>query len=443
MKIVLTSGVNTYTYGVDTANWLQRVTHREQPYSQTAQALVENSDNTLTSLNLEGYQAVISYGFETSAGNQYSASAPLKVKAQELLNISGRLVCQFDLFGIPDQLAGDKALSPYTQDSDDTNTVKDLFDAIAGATLAPYTHTTAITVNWDSEDSLIDSFQPKDSFHISVGESRLDKLKELLSYTKCVMRIESDGQIHIFTPTITGTTYDYEYNDDFASTSHPFFSKIYRTRLVLPNKYLVKSHPAATPQYTGSATSAASFALLPQTEPVLLRLTSNAQAAAIAAAKIQRAELEHEKGSLFAPMNVGQEAWDYIKVTDAVEGDNRIGNIGYLTRNYSFGNFDFQFGFGDILLGASIGLGGILGEAGEPGEPGEAGRSIFENLLVMSQNINILSSELATVRRLQDLIINKQNVIASNQTLLWNREVVPKWKVTNQMVIPSPNYIRE
>lgn len=433
----MTSGANTYTYdSLSSADILQSITHKEQPYSQTAQVLVDNPDNNLSVLSLEGYQGVLSYGFQTSAGDEYSATAPLVVKAQELLNISGRLVCQFDLFGIPDQLAGDKALSSYSQTSDDTNTVKDLFDAIAGATLAPYTHTTAITVTWDSEDSLVDTFQPKDSFSVSVKESRLDKLKELLSWTKCVMRIESDGNIHISSPTITGTSYDYEYNDDFAAASHPFFSKIYRTRLVLPNKYIVQSHSNATPQYTGSATSAASFAKLPQIEPIQARLTSDAQATAIAEAKIQRAELDHEKGSLFAPMNVGQEVHDYIKVTDAVEGDNRIGNIGYLTRNYSFGNFDFQFGFGDLLLGASIGLGGILGGDGEGGER--------DNFLVMSQNINILGSELAEAIRTQNQLIINQSIMASSLERLWNRWVVPKWQVEDVMIIPAPNYtIRE
>ena len=89
-KAVFTSGANTYTYGVETANILRKVSHNEQPYSQTAKILIENFDNTLTSLSLEGYQAVLSYGFRTSAGDEYSATAPLKVKAQELVNSNGK-----------------------------------------------------------------------------------------------------------------------------------------------------------------------------------------------------------------------------------------------------------------------------------------------------------------------------------------------------------------
>ena len=390
---------------------------------------MDNPDNNLSVLSLEGYQGVLSYGFETSAGNEYSATAPLKVKAQELLNISGRLVCLFDLFGLPDQLAGDKALTEYTQESSDTNTIKDLINAIAGATLAPFSHTTAITVTFDSEDSLIDSFQPKDFFKVNVGDSRLDKLRELLSWTKCVMRIQSDGQIHIQNPTITGVSFDYEYNDDFAAASHPFFSKIYRTRLVLPNKYIVKSTDSASPGYEGSATSAASFALLPQTEPIQLGLISNAQATAIAEALIQRAELDHERGSLYAPMNVGQEVWDYIKVTDSVEGDNRIGNIGYLTRNYDDGKFDFNFGFGDILLGSKIGTGGLLGGIGGDGSRADS--------LTTSQNFHILDSRLADVEDDLTTVISNQKIIAGHLDSHHNEFTTKSLTATEDATCPT------
>ena len=423
MKLVLTSGATTKTYGVDTANILQRIRHKEAPYSQTAQVLVENFDNTLSSLSLEGYQGVLSYGFETSAGNQFSATAPLKVKAQELLNVNGMLLCQFDLFGLPDQLARDKALFSYSQESTDTNTVKTLITAIAGATLISFSHTTAITVIFDSEDSLIDSFQPKDFFHIGIGESRLAKIKELLSWTKCVMRFESDGNLHISSPTTTGVTYDYEYEDDYVATSHPFFSKIYRTRLVLPNKYIVKSPESASPIFEGSATSAASFALLPFTEPKILRIASNAQGDSIAAALIQRAELDYETGSLFAPMNVGQEVHDYIKVTDNVEGANRVGNIGYLIRNFTAGKFDFMFGFGDISLGSSIGLGGLVSGVGVGEREGVS----------LSDRVNELGGAYSQLDA--DL---KRHLKAFNEHLAYfNGATFPKRQIFEELLIPA------
>ena len=359
-KIVLTSGANTYTYGVDTVNILMKATHTEQPYSQAAKVVIDNSDNTLTALSLEGYQGVISYGYTTSSGDEYSATAPLKVKAQELLSTGGVLNCSLALFGLPDQMDEDEASTTYAPDTTNTDTVKTIINAIAGATLACFNHCAAITVTYDSEDSLIDTFQPKDSFHIFVGETRLAKIKQLLGFTKCVMRAGADGAIHILSPTVSGVTYDYEYNDTVLSTNHTFFSKAYRNVLVLPNKVIVKDD-AVSPTFAGTATSYSSFALLPKTSFDILAVSSTAQATAIATAKIQRAEQENERGSGFVPMNVGQEVHDYIKITDAREGDNRVGNIGYLTRTWDINARSYPyamgFGFGNILLGNSIGQG--------------------------------------------------------------------------------------
>jgi len=134
--------------------------------------------------------------------------------------------------------------------------------------------------------------------------------------------------------------------------THPFFSKAYRNRLVIPNKIVVQSREDDSPQYSGEATDAESYALLPRTEYYQTYLESNAQGAKIAEARLSKAQLWSSAGALAAPrnMNVAQEAYDYIKVTDPREGDTRIGNIGTLTQkynttknrwgtNFSFGNW--------------------------------------------------------------------------------------------------------
>ena len=375
--------------------------------------LVENYSNNLTSLSLEGYQGVISYGYRTSAGEEYSSAAPLKVKGQELINRNGMLSCLLDLYGIPDQLDDDHASASYTLTSGDTQTVKTLISAILGATLAPYSHCTAITVTYDSEDSLIDTFKPADYFRISVGKTRLSCLKELLSYTKCVMRAEDDGEVHISSPTVSGLTYNYEYNDDFAATSHGFYSKVYRNRLVLPNKLTVKSEDDHSPAYTGNATDAASYTLLPKEDFRTMRLTSNAQATAIAEAMIQKLQVESEKGNGFASMNCGQEVHDYVKITDSVENDNRVGNIGYLTRYYEAGRFNFGFGFGDIYLAGLAGL----------SAPGGAGST------------TTTTSRYATYEDLMEIYSILHGNIEQAYDYL-NKAVVPKWHVTQQMIIP-------
>ena len=485
---MLTSGASTYAYSSDTTDVPLKITRNETPYSQTAKVLIENYSNNLTSLALSGYQGVISRGFHTGvtrsawaantvyaltnvvipttpngyqyrctvagtshatteptwgtalgvtqtdgtvtwemdglAGDEYSPVAPLKVKAQELLNSNGTLVCQLDLIGLPDQLGMDKALTSYTQDENDENTVKALIIAIAGATLSPYTHCSAVTLSWDADDSLIGTFCPKDSFRVSVGESRLAKIKELIGYTKCVMRFQDDGKLHIFSPTVTGTTYNYEYKDDYVASSHPFFSKIYRIMLVIPSKYIVKNadNPSDVDEYySGSATSAASYALLPKTEAKILRITSSAQGAAIAEALIQRAEQDHEKGSLYAPTNVGAEVHDYVKVTDNVEGDNRVGNIGYLSETYEPGKFDFMFGFGDILLQSSIGLGGLA--AGE--QPYVTYAAFTEELTRIYDNFDAIVGEGGLIDQLTTILEQMQNNYTYRKLVVTEQEKIP------------------
>lgn len=411
------------TYGVDSTNRLLRVKHTEQPYSQTATVLIDNRDKNISALptSLEGVQGVLSWGYHTSAGDEYSATAPLIVKAQELYSAEGTLDCLLNLYGIPDQMNEDEASAAYTQTSDDTNTVKALINAIAGATLACYSHCTAITVDWDTgwDDGIINSFQPKDYFRIYKGETRLAKIKELLGYTYDVMLVKADGHIHIFNPTISGTTYDYEYNDTILSTNHTFFAKVYRNRLVLPNKVVVASDPDNDTQYSSSWTSAASYVLLPKTHFVTKRLASSDQALAIAKAQIQRLELDHERGNGLVPMNVGQEVYDYVKITDSREGDNRVGNVGYLIRNYDPAKrlFNMQFGFGNILLGSLIGTGQGLATIEQPYATYAYVAEVYNGLVERINDTLTLIDDLTTIiEEMQDH--------------------VPKWHVTNQLIIP-------
>ena len=336
----MTHGEDSYTY--DQARIL-KIDHPEEPYSQKAEVTLDNSDNVLTSIALKGFQGVISYGLKTTAGNEYSATAPLTVIGQRFDSSPGKLSCLLSLVGIPNLLSDDRAYSSYIPESTDTKTVKTLINEILGATLACFNHCTAYEIVYDSEDSLLDTYKPKDSIRIYVGTSRLAIVRRLLDFTKCVMRAEDDGKIHIFQPTISGTTYDYEYN---LPSGHTLFSKAYQQRLVIPNYVTVKSQDDDDPQYSGYASDATSYALLPKKYPKQMRLESNAQAEDIAEAILSKYQLEAEGGAADVPLNVGQEVYDYIKVTDARQNDVRTGNIGYLQRHYSPKEWRMTFGFG-------------------------------------------------------------------------------------------------
>ena len=354
-KIVLTrAGQDTKTY--TNTRLIAIRGHIEEEYNQVATILLDNSDNALTTLNFEMYKGVISYGYnDPTQGDEYSACAPLYVVGQRLYSSQGVLVCQLSLIGIPNLMGFDLAESSLDLTQDDARTVKTLLTAIVNKTLAPYTNYTSYTATYDSTDNIIDDFRPKELFRVGENDSRLAKIRELLDWTGEKMRVEADGKVHFLNPTTTGSTYDYEYRLA-VSTYHTFFSKELRNRFVNPTKEVVKSHESHDPQFSGSDTSATSHGYDPKTHTSRLRLASDTEAANIASAIIERYELDADTGAVSVPMNVGQEVFDFINVTDSRQGDSRKGNVRYIRRDVEIPQrrgrlkWDMEVRFGKVLL---------------------------------------------------------------------------------------------
>jgi len=422
-KIVLTkSGQTTRTY---TNTRILDIDHEEEPYDQHAKVLLDNSDGALTSLALQGYQAVISYGMTTADGDEYSPTAPMKCLAMDFLSMEDKLVCTIECMGIPNLLAEDRASGSYIPTEHDLKTVKDLIaEIMAGTAASPFSgdsawvqntayavdnivkrtdsneyryicttagtsHATTeptwpdtigeivddgtvtwqcvgspvaifsacptYTVTWDSEDALIDVYLPTDSLRIYKNSSRLAVLRRLLDFTKCIARFEDDGEIHILQPTISGTTYDYQYA---LSAQHPFFSKANRKRLVIPNRIYVESQPNDGDSYTGNAIDTASYGALGYyiNQYESARVTGNTQATSIAEAVLSKYQMHAQAGAARVPMNCGAEIYDYVLVTDARQSDTRTGNIGKITRKIHYDlrsqkitDYSMTFSFGAWL----------------------------------------------------------------------------------------------
>jgi len=329
VKVELTFSASSYAY--DRTRALD-ITIKENGVLQSAELELQNADKELTPIDLKGFKAVLSVGAVTGSGDEYCAFPPMWVTAQRFDSAPGVLNCKLTLAGICNLMEEDKASEAYQPDDEDTKTCKTLINEIAGATLACFNHCTAYDVVWDSEDSLIDSYQPKDDFRIYHGGDRLSAINRLLRYTNCVMRAQADGKLHIFVPTTTGTTYDYEYS---LETGHAFFGKALRNRLVMPNYVKVHSREEDDPYYSGTAQDSGSYNRLPKHEFHQKRLDSNDQAKDIAEAILAKAQMWSEAGSAQVPMNPGAEAYDYVKVTDARQEDYRVGNIGTITHKYT------------------------------------------------------------------------------------------------------------
>ncbi len=212
---------------------------------------------------------------------------------------------------------------------------------------------------WDTadaytiEDPLLDVYQPKDSYRILEGQSRRDKINQLLGFTGSEYRAEADGKLHVFVPVTTGVVYDSEYS---LAAGHKFFSKAIRNALVVPNRVVVTSLKTDETEYSGAATSATSFALLPISDYIRTSLVSDAQGVSIAEAMISRLEVAAQRGAARVPMNLGSEVFDYVKVNARnAEDASRTGNLGSIKRSYKPGrrvalSWRMDFGFGGVAL---------------------------------------------------------------------------------------------
>jgi len=212
VKLVLTSGVTTYTY---TKTRILDIDETENGNLQSCKITLDNSDGVLTDLDLRGYKGILSLGAMTVAGEEYSPLPYMWVTSQQFDSTADKLTCILSLSGICNLLADDKASDSYIPEDTDTKTVKTIIREIAGDTgvtmLACFNHCQKYDIVFDSEDDLIDSYQPRDGFRIYVGNNRLSAINRLLDFTKCVIRPENDGKLHVFTPKVSGVDYDYTY----------------------------------------------------------------------------------------------------------------------------------------------------------------------------------------------------------------------------------------
>ena len=350
-KIQLTLDANDDTYDEER---ILSISHTEEAFHGAATVILDNSDLLVTQ-DYKGYLGIISYGINgTYSGG---ATAPMIVVGQVNHSSQGVLTVTLTLQGLADHIAQDHAGFDYTPGPGDTRTIKTLLTSVLGATLSVFGHCRAFTATYDSEDSLIDAFLPAELLVIGINATRLSVLQRLLTFTKNVMRVEDDGAFHFRNPTISGSTYDEEYELDVVG-AHDIFNKATRTRLVMPNRISVSTHPNDAEIFFGEAeyTESSDITNMEKREWWYARATSQAQIVAVAEAILQGYKLDAQQGSAEVPLHVGQEVHDYINLTDSRQGDTRVGNIGSLLRTAGGGKWIMQFAFGGVASGGFLGL---------------------------------------------------------------------------------------
>jgi hypothetical protein len=306
-----------------------------EPYSHTAEVLLDNADGEFTSRDLRGYRVVIGWGGVTTAGEEYLDSPPLTVLRQELLSERGVLTCRLLCQGVPDGLAEDRASESYAPDASDTTTVQSLINSILAGSLPCYSHCENVPCAWDSADTLATGYRPRDGFRVYVNGSRLAAVRKLLDLTACAVRVEADGKLHFFQPVMSGETYDHEFS--LAAGAHAFLRKAGRRALVIPNRIVVRTPEDWAIGYSGTAMDSASYAVMPKTQYQTAAADSNTQAALIAESMLSKHRLHSPVAKLTVPLAPQVRVLDYVKVTDDRLGDAVSGNVGLVRHRWYAG----------------------------------------------------------------------------------------------------------
>jgi len=414
LRIALTKSSSTpYTYYIDSGDdRILASRHTEEEWSQTATVVIQDSSATLSALDLRGYKGVISYGY----GDNYSSCAPLWVTAQRTDSAGGIIRTTLELKGTFDFLDDDKASAAWTGTDGYVSTVELILNYILRPSVGYsfYNHCDDYTFTVDSRDTgagAVNTYAPKDYFSVSLNEGRLSVIKKLIGWVGVKLRVEDDEEIHLLVP--EDTTPEYEYED--VATEHNFFSKAVRKRIVIPNYIEVSSHPDHEDSYTGDASDTINDGDIESRVHYYIRAVSDDQCDKIATALLFHQQLAAERGSGFVPMNCGQEVFDYVKITDSRVGDIRSGNIGYIVREYSQGRFTMRFGFGSLAL-AGVGAIPFVGD----GDLSVTVNSLIEAYNGLRENLNqLLQAHIDVVNY-----------------LIARGEVVPKWHIEKQAIMP-------
>ena len=333
VRVALTAGASTFTYGID------RILSTEEtiePYTHTAELVLDNADGALTSQDLRGCRAVIGWGAVSAEGDEYVDSPPLTVVRQELCSAQGVLTCRLLCQGVPDGLVEDRASESYIPLRTDGTTLQDLINSILSASLPCYSHCDDVPYSWDGTDALATEYRTRDGFRVYVNGSRLAALRRLLDFTTCAMRVESDGLLHFFQPMVCGDVYAHEFSLD--PGAHAFLQKEGRQTLLIPGRIVVRTPEDWPIAYTGEATDSESYALMPRTQYQVAAADSNAQAGLIAESMLARHRLHSPVAKLTVPLAPQVQVLDYLRVSDARMGDSVSGNVGLVRHRWAAGS---------------------------------------------------------------------------------------------------------
>lgn len=301
---------------VDYSSRLLQLEHREEAYREEATIILNNSDLALSDVDMRGNEFEIGYGYVAS-GNEYSNSATLWVKSQQLVSLEGQLVCILTCEGQWTKLRELKAMiasdPPYYNVQYTTSTVYDLLELILET-----------TVSWTlsalaEDDSIMDTFTPVLDINQMPFENLAAIIYRLMQMTKSYIRPRASKTWEVKYPQAADAVDETYYSDQ----SHYFFEYVEKSNILVPNKVGVFANQGDdglwTNIITGEAEDADAIADYGEVYmPVIAAtITSQGDADNRAAAILARLKAEQLAGRLIVPHDCRVELYDRVKINDA------------------------------------------------------------------------------------------------------------------------------
>lgn len=325
IKLELTKeGATPYTIEI---NPMRQIDVHIDPYRDSGEFLLENGNKYFSDIDLKQYNIVYSFGLKIGSTISTISLPAQVITEQQFLSQKGIALCKVNSKGKISLLREDHASQPYYGGGN----AKVLIDMILKAELYPYSHCESYEVIWDNETQLefITVYSPSESFYIRLNKSRFDAVHQLLNMSNAVMRIDTDGRIHIVTPVTSGSNYARE----FSLNEHVFFWLNEHNKLAIPNAVKVTCtkvqnqtayKPDGTPYqvtttttYSGEATQTEDFEYYPAWYFVEAEgLASDAEAENMAQGILDAFIQSESKGSVQVPVNFYAQLHDYIRITD-------------------------------------------------------------------------------------------------------------------------------
>ncbi len=309
---------------------LEYIEYHEEAYRERAVIGLNNRDNALDSIDMDGQEFAIKLGYDTSGQGGSTTDtvtyATMWVKSHQIISIQGERIYQIYAEGMWMRLREQKVIAGVTGPQDQmysntfnaTHTVYELIELIIETAMG-----WTLNAFGGTQDSIINAFSPVFDINQVPFENAASLLYRLIWMTKCYLRAVESKTFELVYP-ITGDSADETY---YSSQAHWFTEYVEKTILLIPNSIVVLCNQDPTtgewdttayPLIVGTASDAGQITKYTEIVEVFMAgsITTQANADLRAAAILTKLKSEILGGRLVIPHDAQVELYDKVSVVD-------------------------------------------------------------------------------------------------------------------------------